>query len=49
VLALCHDRRNRAEYGGDADIDDQLITELTEAAEQVLEKLAKLGSVPPAR
>jgi len=46
VLALCHDRRNRAEYGGDADIDDQLITDLITAAECVLEKLTNLGAVP---
>lgn len=44
VLALCHDRRNRAEYEGDVDIDTQLVNDLIRAAERVLEKLSILGT-----
>ena len=47
VLALCHDRRNRAEYEGNVDIDNQLVTDLIRAAERVLEKLSVLGPIPP--
>lgn len=47
VLALCHDRRNRAEYEGDVDIDAQLVNDLISAAERVLEKLSILGPIPP--
>ncbi len=45
VLALCHDRRNRAEYEGDVDIDDQLVRDLVDATEKVLEALEALGPV----
>lgn len=47
VLALCHDRRNRAEYEGDVDIDTQLVNDLIKAAEQVLEKLSLVGPIQP--
>lgn len=36
VLANCHDRRNRAEYGGTLDMDERLVTDLLAAAEAVL-------------
>jgi hypothetical protein len=42
VLALCHDRRNRAEYEGDVDIDEQLVRDLVAATEKVLEVLESL-------
>jgi hypothetical protein len=45
VLALCHERRNRAEYEGDMDIDDQLVTDLLEAASFILERLEALGPI----
>jgi hypothetical protein len=45
VLALCHDRRNRAEYEGDIDIDEQLVTDLLQAAETVQEKVIGLGPI----
>jgi len=46
ILALCHDRRNRAEYEGNIDIDTQLVIDLIKAAEQVLDKLTNLGPIP---
>lgn len=46
VLSLCHDRRNRAEYEGDIDIDEQLVTELLQAAETVQQKVIGLGPIP---
>ncbi len=33
VLALCHERRNRAEYEGHIDFDEQLVNECLAAAE----------------
>lgn len=32
VLALCHQRRNRGEYEGFLEVDEQLVKDLTEAA-----------------
>jgi len=46
VLALCHDRRNRAEYEGYVDIDEQLVEDLIEAARKVLNRLERAKSVP---
>lgn len=46
VLALCHDRRNRAEYEGVLEIDEQLEADLVRAAELLLEKVTSLGPVP---
>ena len=45
VIALCHERRNRAEYEGDADIDEQLVRDLVSAAEKVLAALESLGPI----
>jgi hypothetical protein len=45
VLSLCHDRRNRAEYQGHVDIDEQLVADLISAAEILLEKVLALGPV----
>lgn len=42
VLALCHDRRNRAEYEGDVDIGEQLVSDLVAATEKVLKALESL-------
>lgn len=46
VLALCHDRRNLAEYEGHLEVDDQLISDLIKAAELLLDKVSALGAVP---
>lgn len=41
VLALCHDRRNLAEYEGHLDVEDKLIADLIRVTELLLEKLTK--------
>jgi hypothetical protein len=46
VLALCHDRRNRAEYEGALEVDEQLEADLVRAGELLLEKVTSLGPVP---
>lgn len=38
LLALCHERRNLAEYEGYLDADEQLLGELLGVAERLLEK-----------
>ena len=45
VLALCHERRNVAEYEGHLDVEDRLVTDLIEVAQVVLEKVTALGKV----
>ena len=45
VLVLCHDRRNLAEYQGEMDIDNQLVTDLIKPAQLLLEKVSQLGPV----
>jgi hypothetical protein len=45
VLALCHQRRNVAEYEGHLDIEDQLVADLIRVGELVLERVAALGNV----
>lgn len=42
VLALCHDRRNLAEYEGALEIDEQLLNDLLRIAENLAEKLRSL-------
>lgn len=42
VLALCHDRRNLAEYEGALDIDEQLLNDLLRIAASLAEKLQSL-------
>jgi len=46
VLAMCHDKRNLAEYEGHLEIDDQLISDLIKATVLLLEKVSALGSIP---
>ena len=46
VLAHCHSVRNRGEYEGLLDINQQLISDLIEAAEAVLAAIEKLGPIP---
>ena len=45
VLALCHERRNVAEYEGHLDVEDRLVTDLIEVAKVVLKKVTALGKV----
>jgi len=45
VLALCHERRNVAEYEGQLDVEDRLVTDLIQVAEVVLKKVTSLGKV----
>ncbi|MDP3539536.1 MAG: hypothetical protein Q8S26_12630 [Azonexus sp.] len=42
VLALCHDRRNLAEYEGALDIDEQLLNDLLRITANLAEKLRSL-------
>jgi hypothetical protein len=46
VLALCHQRRNRGEYEGFLDIDEQLVNDLVEAAGILDKKISELESLP---
>lgn len=41
VLAKCHEIRNRAEYEGELDVDEGLVTELIKACKAVSEKLTE--------
>ena len=45
VLALCHERRNVAEYEGHLDVEDRLVADLIDVAEVVLKKVTALGKV----
>ncbi len=42
VLALCHERRNSAEYGGDLNINDKLMADLLKATDAALAKVSAL-------
>lgn len=46
VLALCHERRNAMEYGGEMNIDRSLVDDLLKVTGIVLEKVSRLK--PPA-
>ena len=46
VLDLCHTRRNRGEYEGFLDINEQLVQDLITATEVVLTEIEKLGPKP---
>jgi hypothetical protein len=43
VLTLCHERRNRAEYEGHLEMDEQLVTDLLAAADRLAAKVDALG------
>ncbi|AEV65494.1 MULTISPECIES: hypothetical protein [Pseudomonas] len=45
LFALCHERRNLAEYEGYMDEDDALLTQLIESAAQLLERVRQLMGV----
>ena len=42
LLALCHKRRNIAEYEGELEVDEPLLTSLLEVVEAMLEKVQSL-------
>ena len=46
LLALCHERRNVAEYQGHLDVEEKLVTDLIRVAALLLEKISTLGKVP---
>lgn len=46
VLAMCHQRRNLAEYEGDLEVEDQLVLDLIKATQLVLEKVSALEAIP---
>lgn len=41
IFALCHERRNLAEYEGYLDIDEKLLAELLQATDALLEKISE--------
>lgn len=43
VLAICHDRRNDAEYRGYLEIEEQLIADLIAIAEELAKRVAGLA------
>jgi len=43
VLALCHERRNAAQYHGTFEVDENLMGELLKATDVVLAKVIALG------
>ena len=45
VLALCHERRNKAEYEGTLEVDERLLSELIAMTGKLLRALEKLGPV----
>lgn len=45
VLATCHERRNRAEYRGILDIDERLLSELTQIAAHLTGLVEALGPI----
>lgn len=45
VLALCHDRRNLAEYEGHLEIDEQLVSDLVDATDRLATKVVSMGPV----
>lgn len=47
VLAMCHDRRNLAEYEGHLEVDDQLIYDLIKVTDLLHEKVLALGNIQP--
>jgi hypothetical protein len=45
VLALCHERRNVAEYQGHLDVEEQLVADLMQVAKMLLEKVLLLVKI----
>ncbi|MBE0597108.1 MAG: hypothetical protein IH614_07555 [Desulfuromonadales bacterium] len=46
VLALCHQRRNRGEYEGFLEVDEQLVSDLVKAAVVLEGKVAEMSPLP---
>lgn len=46
VLALCHERRNLAEYQGHLNVGERLIADLIQITGLLLEKVSALGKIP---
>jgi hypothetical protein len=46
VLALCHQRRNLAEYEGHLEVDERLLADLLSAGQSILVKVDQLGPFP---
>ena len=46
VLSICHDRRNKAEYGGFMDVEVRLVEEAIEIVQLLLDRVSRLE--PPA-
>ncbi len=42
IFALCHERRNLAEYEGHMDVDEQLLTELVSETKELLKVVGEL-------
>lgn len=45
VLALCHERRNAFEYGGEFQVDEKLAAELVKVTQAVLDKVLALPAL----
>jgi len=45
LLDHCHSRRNLSEYEGRIEVDEKLVAELVDVAEEVLRKVESLGPV----
>lgn len=45
VLALCHERRNLAEYQGHLDVEEKLVSDLMRITEMLSDKVAELGEI----
>lgn len=45
VLALCHERRNAAEYQGHLEVEEKLISDLIHVTETLSEKVSALGKI----
>lgn len=45
VLALCHDRRNLAEYEGHLEVDEQLVVDLLSATDRLLAAVEALAPI----
>ena len=46
VLALCHERRNVAEYQGHLEVEEKLVSDLLRVTEMLLAKVSALGKIP---
>ncbi len=47
ILSNCHNKRNRAVYDGEFDVEEALLQALLKIAKELSEKLEEMGTVPP--